>query len=390
MPKIPLTQRFITQELQCPPSKKRIEYCDTQFPGLYIDVRSTNQGQGTYYLRYKNPQGKTCHQKLGRTHELTLAQARKRAKSLKAEILLGADPRAEAKHKKRSITFSTFTEDHYLPYIKTRKRSYANDESMLNLRLLDVFGDHPLNTIRRRQIQTTHTALREEGLAASSCDHYVKLIRYMLNLAVQWELIDKNPADKIPLFNEDNRVENYMSEEELQGLLSVMAKDKSKVICQLILFLLNTGARMNEAAQAKWEDIDVDSCVWRIPASNSKSKRVKSIPLNQAAIAIIETMTASKKHAYVFANPKTAKPYVNINKPWRRIREAANLPHLRIHDLRHQFASHLVNSGRTLYEVQQILGHSDPSVTQRYAHLSARSLREAAETGSVGLGDARA
>jgi integrase len=390
MPKILLTQRFITQELQCPPTKKRIEYCDTQFPGLYIDVRATNQGQGTYYLRYKNAQSKTCHQKLGRTHELTLPQARKRAKSLKAEILLGADPRAEAKHKKLSITFSTFTADHYLPYIKTRKRSYANDESMLNLRLLDVFGDHPLNTIRRQQIQTMHTALREEGLSASSCDHHVKLIRYMLNLAVQWELIDKNPADKIPLFNEDNRVENYMSEEELRRLLTVMTNDKSKVICQLILFLLNTGARMNEAAQAKWEDIDSANCVWRIPAANSKSKRVKSVPLNQAAIAIIETMSASKKHAYVFANPKTGKPYVNINKPWRRIREAADLPHLRIHDLRHQFASHLVNSGRSLYEVQQILGHSDPSVTQRYAHLSARSLREAAETGSVGLGDARA
>jgi len=275
----------------------------------------------------------------------------------------------------------------YVPYVRTRKRSYANDISMLNLRILDVFGDHPLNTIRRQQIQTMHTALREEGLSASSCDHHVKLIRYMLNLAVQWELIDKNPADKIPLFNEDNRVENYMSEEELQRLLAVLAKDKSKVICQLILFLLNTGARMNEAAQAKWGDIDTDTCVWRIPASNSKSKRVKSIPLNQSALAIIDAMIARRSTEYVFANRRTGKPYVNINKPWRRLREAADLPHLRIHDLRHQFASHLVNSGRSLYEVQQILGHSDPSVTQRYAHLSTRILQEAAETGSVGLGD---
>jgi len=74
----------------------------------------------------------------------------------------------------------------------------------------------------------------------------------------------------------------------------------------------------------------------------------------------------------------------------RIVSHPADLPNLRIHDLRHQFASHLVNSGRSLYEVQQILGHSDPSVTQRYAHLSTRMLQEAAETGSVGLGDAQA
>ena len=77
--------------------------------------------------------------------------------------------------------------------------------------------------------------------------------------------------------------------------------------------------------------------------------------------------------------------YGTIMKVWSRLRGKAGLPNLRIHDLRHQYASFLVNSGRTLYEVQQILGHSDPSVTQRYAHLSSRSLQEAASTASVAL-----
>jgi len=82
-------------------------------------------------------------------------------------------------------------------------------------------------------------------------------------------------------------------------------------------------------------------------------------------------------------NEETKKPYTTIMKVWSRLRTKAGVPHLRIHDLRHQYASFLVNSGRSLYEVQQILGHSDPKVTQRYAHLSTRSLQEAANSASV-------
>jgi len=85
----------------------------------------------------------------------------------------------------------------------------------------------------------------------------------------------------------------------------------------------------------------------------------------------------------VFINFQSGLPYTTISKVWGRLRKKAGLPHLRIHDLRHQYASFLVNSGQTLFMVQQILGHSSPSVTQRYAHLSTRSLQEAANTASV-------
>jgi integrase len=84
-------------------------------------------------------------------------------------------------------------------------------------------------------------------------------------------------------------------------------------------------------------------------------------------------------------NRRTGKPLTTIHKVWERLREKAGLPHLRIHDLRHMYASFLVNSGRTLYEVQQILGHRDPVVTQRYAHLSSRALRDAADAASTAI-----
>jgi len=389
MPKIQLTQSFV-KKVTCPVDKSRIEFCDTAFPGLYLEARATSPGQGTFYLRYKNTNGKTCHQKLGRTHELTLGEARKRAKVMKAEILLGADPRAEAIAKKNVMTFSAFMHERYLPYIKVRKRSCRNDISMLRLRLSPTFGEFPLNRITRSQIQTFHTALRDEGLSPAHCDHHIKVLRYALNLAVDWELLDKNPAAKVPLFKEDNKMERYMTDEQQGKLLQVLRTDKNRPICLLIFFLLSTGARLNEALKATWCDIEVDTGVWRIPATNAKSKKLRAVPLNDTALQVLRDLRGLQgdgDYQHLFINPRTGKRYVNINKTWYRIREAADLPKLRLHDLRHQFASHLVNDGKSLFEVQQILGHSDPTVTMRYAHLSVDSMRSAAESAARSLGD---
>ena len=148
------------------------------------------------------------------------------------------------------------------------------------------------------------------------------------------------------------------------------------------MWLLSVGCREGEARSAKWAAIDKPNRVWRIAASNSKSKRVRSVPLNDSALAVLEQLETEGKFENLFVNLKTKLPYTTITKVWTRLRKKAGLPHLRIHDLRHQYASFLVNSGRTLYEVQQILGHSNPIVTQRYAHLSSKSLQAAANSAS--------
>ena len=151
------------------------------------------------------------------------------------------------------------------------------------------------------------------------------------------------------------------------------------------MFLLSTGCRLNEALRAKWNQVDRQNRVWRIPASNSKSKRVRSVPLNDSALEVLAELDTEGSFEYLFVNRRTGKPYINIMKVWSRLRSRAGLPHVRIHDLRHQYASFLVNGGRSLYEVQAILGHSDPSVTQRYAHLSSASLQAAANSASVAM-----
>ncbi len=199
-------------------------------------------------------------------------------------------------------------------------------------------------------------------------------------------MLEINPAARVPLFTEDNEVENYLDQEELEKLLTVLRTDRNRPVCHIALFLLSTGARLNEALQATWRQYDRVNKVWRIPASNSK--KVHSVPLNDAALDILSQLDTERRYEYLFINQRTEKPYTTIHKTWDRLRNEAELPHLRIHDLRHQYASFLVNSGRTLYEVQQILGHSDPKVTQRYAHLSTRALQEAASSASDAINGA--
>jgi integrase len=133
---------------------------------------------------------------------------------------------------------------------------------------------------------------------------------------------------------------------------------------------------------ATWQNVDQDNRVWVISTANSKSKKIRSLSLNNAALTVLSELGTQGQYEHLFINPRIGERYYNIHKAWDRLRNETGLPQLRLHDLRHQYASFLVNSGRTLYEVQQIIGHSDPMVTQRYAHLSSKSLQAAAASAS--------
>src|ERR1700752_365769 len=161
MPVVQLNQNFINNNLECPEGKMRIEYCDTDLPGLYVLVGNTCKVT-TYFLRYKDATGKTCHHKIGRTTDIDLVEARRQAKQLRASIALGADPRGEQKAKKESLTFTEFFENHYLPYVKPRKRSWKRDEELYRLHLKPVFGDKRLTEVSRQQWQRLPSQLLEE------------------------------------------------------------------------------------------------------------------------------------------------------------------------------------------------------------------------------------
>jgi len=378
MPVVKLDSDFIKNQLICPDGMRRIEFCSQELPGLLVEVSNVSPGKGTFMLRYKL-EGRTKYIKIGRTYDISLADAKKKALQLKAEITTGGDPRQDKKDKRATPTYSAFMEEYYFPYVRPRKRTAYKDEELFRLRLRNAFGDQKLNQITRHQIQAFHTAVREEGLAPASCDHYLKLLRHSLNLAVDWGLLlDRNPAAGVRQFNEDNKIERYLNEEELKRLLKVLHTNKNRTVCQIVLFLLATGARLNEALSARWENVDRERRVWRIPIADSKSRHMRSVPLGDSAIAVLDQLDTAGKYEHNFINRKTGRPYKTIYKTWEGLRAEAGLNRLRLHDLRHSAASYMAQAGVSLYVIQQVLGHSNPSVTQWYAHLSAETLLDAA------------
>ena len=201
-------------------------------------VSRASAGKGTFYLRYKNDVGKTCHTKIGRTTDISLADARAKVKTLRAEIALGADPRADVKARKAVPTYSEFMVEQYLPYIESRKKSSKKDEHIFRIYLKKVFGDVRLNQITRKQIQQLHTGLLDKGLAKASCDHVIKILRHSLTLAVDWTELQTNPA----LLTAKHRLELCI--ELLKVLkrqahdLGIIHRDIKKVICFICKFHL--------------------------------------------------------------------------------------------------------------------------------------------------------
>ena len=387
MPVINFTPAFMATGLVCPPDKARIEYSDADEPGLFVECRASAKSVPCWYVRQKGPKGTNVYTRLGSVKEISLTQARKQARQIKAEHALSPKQPIDAAPAVGSMTLATFMAEHYEKHARVVKRSFKRDDQLYRIRIAPKFGHLALSAINRRDVQAFHNALLDEDLSPASADHHVKLLRRVLNLAVQWELLEKNPLKGIPLFMVNNEVENYLDEDQTQRLLEVLKTDANRSACHILMFLISTGARLNEALTATWKNVSIEGGVWKVDATRSKSKKVRSIPLNDSALWVLEQLPSKGKSAYLFPSPVKAadgkdEPYVTITRAWFRIRKLAGV-RVRIHDLRHSFASRLVCNGRSLYEVQQILGHSDPKVTMRYAHLSARALQEAANAGSV-------
>ena len=150
----------------------------------------------------------------------------------------------------------------------------------------------------------------------------------------------------------------------------------------IVPMLILTGARKREVLDAKWTDFDLERRIWRIPTT--KAGKARHVPLSDGVMHLLSTMPRDSQ--WVFPNPDTSKPYVSIYCAWHTARTKAGLTDVRMHDLRHSFASLLINAGRTLYEVQNILGHTQVKTTQRYAHLSQDTLLAASNAATLAVG----
>lgn len=380
MPIVTLTPAFIASKLECPPGQKHIEFCDKQVRGLFIDVLSGASSQPTWNYRFK-VNGKTKTRRLGRLADIALDDVRKQVALLKAEHALGRQQ--QTVEAGQGITLDRFMRENYRGHAKVHKRSYVRDDQLYT-RIAPKFGHLPLRQITRLQVQQFQSALLEEGLSKATVNHHIQLMRRMLNLAVSWEMLDRNVLTGIPQLILDNQVTDFLDEEQVERLMQVLQTDKNCRVSLILIFLLSTGARLREALCVQWKHVNLKGATWTIPASNSKSKRAKSLPLSSSSLWVIQQLDTAQSSEYLFPSPVTGKPYTTITRAWYRIRKKAGLPgNVRIHDLRHAHAARLVQAGRSLYEVQRLLGHADPRTSLRYAHLSMKTMQEAANAAAL-------
>ncbi len=376
MPRIKLNQRFADQA--CPiVGRKKTEWFDVDLKGFYLEVRDT--GGKTYRLRVLNEDGKPRVINLGDAACVSFESAKTRAKELRAAAQIGQWHYISQKPKSAAtqMTLARFVEEKYLPYARARKRSIETDISVLNNHLLPSFGEMPISEISKSEIIEFHTRKREAGYAPGTADRMIVLLRFMFNLAIKWEILPRgsNPADQFEFFNESNARERYLSQEEVKRLIAELRKSENPDLLNIVTALLFTGCRRGEILNAKWVDIDFDRLVWTIPLT--KQGKPHRLPITSELRQFLSALPSKGNSDFLFPSRRTGKPYKAIFYSWDRARQNAGMPELRIHDLRHSFASFLVNGGRSLYEVQKLLGHTSSRTTQRYAHLSNDSLASA-------------
>jgi integrase len=349
-----------------------------------VEVRAS--GGKTYYFRYQDQRGRTRQFRLGRSEDIELSRARKLVEAKRRQIVFGIDPAEEKSQLRKTPTFASFIEEQYLPFVKTYKRSWTTDVSVLKNHLLPRFGKQYLDEIQRQDILRMHNEATASGAAAGSVNRLIIMMRFIYNLALRWEVpgVKANPSKGVPLLKENNRRDRYLSVDETRRLYEAVCESENSMLKHIVPMLILTGARKREVLDAQWQDFDLERRQWKIPMSKSGSAR--HVPLSDGALAVLREVPQVAGCSYTFANPKTRLPYASIFRSWDNARKRAGLAEVRIHDLRHSFASLLINQGRSLYEVQRLLGHTQVKTTQRYAHLANETLLAAANAATDAVG----
>ena len=376
--------------LQCPSTSQHIEVFDTLMKGFYVDVLSN--GRMSFRVRYYQDGKKKCVT-IGNARVLSVDEARAIATDVLHKAAIGVDPKVSFKtgsisliRKNQSLlTISDFFEIKYLPFVKGYKRSWKCDVTLFKNHINPCLGQLPMLDLAPSDAARLVHAMRTKNYAVGTCNRVLVLLRYAFTLAIRWREpgITYNPVKELPNFKQDNKVERFLSSDEASKLMNCVRLSENIMLQFIVPFLIYTGARKREVLDAKWVDINWQEKSWRIPLT--KSGKVRHVPLSEGAIEVLSNLKsnfssngkvskANFLNTWIFANPKTSKPYVSIFYSWDTARKLANLPDLRIHDLRHSFASFLVNAGRSLYEVQELLGHADIRTTSRYAHLNRERL----------------
>jgi integrase len=345
----------------------------------------------TYVLKYRF-RGRQRFYSIGRHGSpWTPVTARREAKHLLGLVARGIDPAATREAGREQPTFAAFAERYLTEHAAPRKkpRSVEEDRRNLALHILPRLGRKRIGDITRADIARLHSDRAAHAASANRC---LALLSHMFTVAVKWGVLPdeaRNPARGITKFPERRR-ERFLSASELARLGDALvraekgctdertrtrrtAEDWRAVACyRLLLF---TGARLSEVLTLQWGQIDWDRGIARLPDSKTGAK---NLHLPSPALSVLAALPRFENNPFVLPGDKPGMHFIGVQKPWQRVRALAGLPNLRIHDLRHAFASLAVANDEALYLVGAVLGHRNVVTTARYAHLSDDPVKEVA------------
>lgn len=361
------------------PKTKDYFIWDTELRNFGIKI--TPKGRKTYVTHFRIAGvGNTKRMTLGVHGEIFVQQARKLAADVLNDARKGSDPTAELKSLKQAVTVSYALEQFYEDHVRSKLKpsSIENYEVLRRVHLEPEFGKMRLRDVRRDQVAKFHGRFAHQP---ASGNKQLAVLSKFFNWCEANELLEQgsNPCRHIQKYKEESR-ERFLNQDELMKLHQVIASaEENGLACEsainAIRLLLLTGARRGEILTLKWAFVDFEAEVLNLPDSKTGKK---SIVLSSAAVELLSNIMRTD-NPYVFPGKKLNAHLVNLKTPWKRIREAAGLPDVRIHDLRHTFASHAINNGAPLELISKLLGHSQLRTTQRYAHLQNYRLRETAD-----------
>lgn len=355
---------------------------DTELRGL--GLRAWPSGKKVFVLKYRNGHGRQRKLTLGPFGAMTCEQARSLARAYLGEIAGGVDPAERNGASQNSVLisahFQRYLNEHALP--KKRAKSVASDRSLFRLYIAPRLGRTPVSAITREDVERLHLSLAHTPTTANRVR---SLLSKLFSLAERWGLREpnSNPCKHLEKFPEKAR-HRYLSQVEIARFLRTLdsletsGKERSVIVDALRLLLL-TGCRLNEVLTLRWPYIDFDNQCIHLPEAKAGQRTVL---LSAEAISVLLRRQAecrSEQH-FVFPGQKQGSHLVNLQKAWERIRPICGLDDVRLHDLRHTYASLAAASGMSLPMIGRLLGHHSPLTTQRYAHLADSSLRKGAES----------
>ncbi len=344
-------------------------------------LRVLPTGRKKFILKYRTRNRRRRQLVIGDFGTLTLDEARQRARRHLVEVGDGEDPQADRQRGARSETVSQlaerYLERHAVP--KKKAKSVEEDRRMLRVQVLPRIGGRKVEEIDRRDVADLHHALRATPYAAN---RVLALVSKMFSLAEKWGLRPdgSNPCRHIERFPEVRR-ERYLSAAELESLAEALemadreGKHGPHAVAAIRLLVL-TGCRLREILHLRWEDVDLEKRLLRLPDSKTGAKLVY---LNAPAMEVLANVPRTKGFVYVIEGRKPKAPRADLNTPWRRIRKQAGLDDVRLHDLRHTHAAVGAGLGLSLPMIGKLLGHTLPATTARYAHLAVDPMHEAAD-----------